>query len=492
MTATDSKSGEWSGSALTLLSGRVIGFAVSFFIPLILVRVLDQEAFGTYKYVFMVIGTMNVLQFGLAESLYYFVPLYPAEAGRAVANATVSLTVVGCAAMLAFALDPALVSWIGGADLAPYAMALGCYVGLTLIAVPLEIVMISRHEIRAAAWTYALSDLCRAALLVAPGVVTGSVGAVLWGAVVFGLLRTATFAWYAVRRFGREFRWSTPFWREQLAYALPFAVAVLIDTTQINLHQYVVWARYSAEAYAVYAAGCLQVPLVDLLGASIGNVMMVRMAAARESLGVALELWHRAVVKLASILWPFTVALMLTARDLIVVLFTPDYVAAVPIFIVSVLTILFAALPVDSVLRVFACTRFLIVMNVLRLAVIAGGIGWALNAFGLPGAIGITVAGLALAKVAALAWIARTFKVGVRALLPWRQLSRIAALSAGAVVPVLWLKPSMAGWPPLAQGAGIAVAYGSLYILADRAIGTWWSGAPREAIEPAKGSDAVR
>ena len=54
-------------------------------------------------------------------------------------------------------------------------------------------------------------------------------------------------------------------WREQWAYALPFALAVGIEVIQPNFHQYVVASRFDAATFAIYAVGCLQIPLVDLI-----------------------------------------------------------------------------------------------------------------------------------------------------------------------------------------------------------------------------------
>ena len=84
--------------------------------------------------------------------------------------------------------------------------------------------------------------------------------------------------------------------------------------------------------------------------------------------------------------------LFVVARELIVTLFTTTYAASVPIFMVWSLTILPSIFAVDAVLRVFAQTRFLLVMNLMRLAIVAALIGWFLSAFGLSGAVLVTLA----------------------------------------------------------------------------------------------------
>jgi Na+-driven multidrug efflux pump len=182
-------------------------------------------------------------------------------------------------------------------------------------------------------------------------------------------------------------------WRGQLLYALPFGLAVAVEIVQANLHQYFVASRFNAETFAIYAVGCLQIPLVDLICTSTANVMMVRMA---EETGSgqrrrALALWHDTTFRLATIVFPLAVLLLLTARGIIVSLFTVRYIASVPIFMIWCFTIVPSALSVDAVLRVYARTRFLLGMNLLRLVLISTSIGWFLSTFGLAGAVLVTL-----------------------------------------------------------------------------------------------------
>src|SRR5687768_7443469 len=68
---------------LLLTSGRMVAFAATFFVPVVLARVLSQAEFGTYKQLFLVYATLYyVAQFGIAESLFYFVPSACRQAGR--------------------------------------------------------------------------------------------------------------------------------------------------------------------------------------------------------------------------------------------------------------------------------------------------------------------------------------------------------------------------------------------------------------------------
>src|SRR5207244_9588185 len=113
----------------------------------------------------------------------------------------------------------------------------GVFLALTLVSSAFEIVMISRKHHTVGACTYAASDLARTALFIAPALLFGSLRGVLVGAAVFAALRVAAMFAYLWREFGRELRIDLPLLRDQLAYALPFALAVGIEVVQANYHQ---------------------------------------------------------------------------------------------------------------------------------------------------------------------------------------------------------------------------------------------------------------
>ena len=73
-------------------------------------------------------------------------------------------------------------------------------------------------------------------------------------------------------------------------------------------------------------------------------------------------------------------------------------------------------------LRVYAQTRFLLVMNIARLLIVAGLIGWFISTWGLIGAVLVTLAGTTIVKAAALVRIARLMHVGFAEVLPWKRL----------------------------------------------------------------------
>jgi O-antigen/teichoic acid export membrane protein len=448
-----------------IVAGRAIGMAASFAIGIALVRIFEPAAFGLYKQFFLIYATLfGIAQLGMAESLYYFVPRNRAATGRYVANAVLTLAGTGiiCLALLYFTRG-VTAGWVVDVQLWRYAHLVGLFLTFTLMATVFEIVLISRKQHMRAAWTYALSDIARTLFVVGPALATRDIGAVFVGATTFAAIRLVVMLGMFWREFGADLRIDPALWRRQLAYALPFTAAVTVEIVQINFHQYVVASKVDAATFAIYAIGCLQIPLVDLIASSSVNVLMVRMAETADDYRSALAAWHQTVARLAFVLVPLTVMLLVLANQLILGLFTSQYRASVPIFQIWALTVLPPMFAVDGVLRVYARTRLLLVMNVVRLLCVVLLIGWFFSTFGLRGAVMVTLMSTLLVRFIGIVGIARHLHVSLREALPWRQLTVISGRALAAAVPVLWLTHTVP-MPPLVGLAAGMFTYGLTYV----------------------------
>jgi O-antigen/teichoic acid export membrane protein len=455
--------------AAALMTGRLVGVMASFCIPVALARVFDPSAFGAYKQLFLLHATLyGIAQVGMAESLFYFVPSDRDRAARYAANSL--LVLLGAGAMCAAGLwagRVAVARWLGNEALAGATPLLGIFLALMLASAGLEIVLTARKRYVAAAGAYALSDIARAALLVIPVLVVRSLDALLYGAIAFAALRLVAAVTLLRREFGPRLGVDLLLLRRQMAYAMPFELAVVVEILQANWHQYAIAHRFDAATFAIYSVGCLQVPLVDLVASSTCNVMMVQMAEeiAAERIDAALLTWRDAVRKLALVFVPLVGLLLVAARDLIVVLFTGVYVRSIPIFMIWSVAFLLAALPVDGVLRVHADTRTLLYLGILKLALVMLLAPWLITRLGLAGGVVVALVATVVGKTLALVRISARLRTGLSGLLPWGDLAGVtlattlAGLAALTGQRVLDLPP----WPSLA-------ATGALYASACAAI----------------------
>lgn len=430
--------------ALLLMSGRTLAFAATFFIPVVLARIFDPAEFGTYKQLFLVHSTIYyIVQLGMASSLYYFLPRAPREAGRYVAN---SMWFLGLAGFAGFGLvvmaSPKIAQWMSNTALTAYLPWIGLYLFLMMLSTALEIVLISRGRYLWASASYAISDLARAAAFILPMLLFRQLRWLLWGAVVVALVRVVVTLFYFRREFHSTFIPDKVLMKSQLAYALPFAAAVLIETLQASLPQYAVSYLFDPATFAIFAVGCLQIPLVDFAASPTSDVMMVKMQerlAEGRKLAV-LKIWHDTTWKLALLFFPLFAFCVVAAREIIVLLFTAKYAASVPIFMAWSTVILLTTFQVDGVMRVFAQTWYLLTLNLLRLAIIAGLIKWSLSEFHLVGPVLVIVLATLVHKAAALARMKTLLHITTAKLLPWRSLAVLLCTAAGSAGAALAVK----------------------------------------------------
>jgi O-antigen/teichoic acid export membrane protein len=430
--------------AALLMCGRMIAFAATFFIPVVLVRVLNPAQFGTYKQLFLIHSAVFfVAQLGMASSLYYFIPVAQGQAGQYVANSLVVLAGAGLAGFgLLVAAGPQIASWMNNIELFQYMFWIGLYLFLTLLSAALEMVLIARRKYLWASASYALCDLARAAAFILPVLLFRQLDWLLKGAVLVASLRVVVTFLYFRTEFGSSLRLNRALLKMQLAYAWPFGLAVLVEILQGNLPAYVVSSLTNPATFAIFAVGCLQIPLVDFAASPTSDVMMVQMQQqlAQGHMQAVLNIWHDTTWKLALLFFPLAALVIVMAREIIVLLFTPKYIASVPIFIAWTTIIVLTIFQVDGVLRVFAETRLILVLNLVRLAIIAGLMKWSLSALHLLGPACVIVLALVVFKTAALMRMKTLLGVTIGHLLPWRNLTNLAGAAVGAAAVVLIVK----------------------------------------------------
>jgi O-antigen/teichoic acid export membrane protein len=452
--------------ALLLMGGRMVAFATTFFIPVVLVRIFDQAEFGTYKQIFLIYTTLYlVAQFGMAESLYYFLPMEPTRGGRYAANSVIALMLAGLVCVGALQLEaPRIAGWLANDALVPYIPYVGVYLLLTMVSAVLEIVMTARKRFLLTAGTFAVSEIFRGAAFMIPALLTGELRWVLIGAIAFASVRLLASLLYFIREFHGDVFPDRTVLKKHLAYALPFGLAEILAFFGSQYHQYAVSHYFNAATFAIYSIGCLNIPLVELVHGPVGNVMMVRMGEElREGRsGAVLEIWNDTTRKLALVFFPMLGLLLITARDLIVFLFTENYLASVPVFLIWSTTVLLPVLQTDGVLRVFAQTRFLVFMHGVKLLLTAALIYWFIARFGVWGAALVTVMVSFTAKILSLGRFKQIAEIPFHRLLPWKSLAKNAAVTSMAATAAMLIKAQLDTYPLVilfATGASFCIVY---------------------------------
>ncbi len=440
-----SDGGSILGRAGPLMAARLASACFTVSIPLVLARLLDLAEYGTYKQLFLLSQTLfYVLPFGVAQSLYFFIPR--TEAKRTFfAQTLIYLLVAGALAGLGlYALGPAVARAFDNPALLEHRVTLALYCACLVGAFPLELSLTSQGKIRHSARVYLISDAVRAAAMTVPVLLGWGLHGLMWAMTLFAVGRLLA-AWIVMVRPGAGPLWSTRLFVSQLVYAVPFGAAILFSIPQQYAHQFAVSATVSPDLFALYAVGCFQLPLVDLLYTPASEVLMVRLGELEKAGAIdqAASAFQSVAGKLAYVFIPLAAFLFTAAPEFIAAVFGAKFLGAVPIFRIGVLGIPLAVLPMDGVLRARGETRWIFFSYALKAAVTAPLVWIGVTRFGMIGGISAWAAAEIVGKATLLARVPRALagamSLSVLDVLPIAELKRafVAAIFAAAAVLAL-------------------------------------------------------
>lgn len=380
-----------------LLFAKTTGFAFSFLLPLLVVRFLTQDKVGVYRQVFQVIATAAaILPLGVSMSAYYFLARDAERRASAILNILIFNFIAGGAACLVLVFYPQLLGNIfRSEEITNLAPRIGVVIWLWTFSAFLETAAVANQEARAGSVFIILAQFTKTLLMTAAVVLFATVEAFIYAAMIQAALQTLVLLVYLNSRFPRFWtKFDFKFFREQLVYALPFGFAGLLWTLQTDIHNYFVGYRFSAAEFAVYAYGCFQIPLIAMLSESVTSVLIPRMSRlqAANDKREMIRLTVRAMQKLAFFYFPIYAFLIITAQTFVVTLFTRNYAASVPVFVINLTLLPFLIWVLDPVVRSYKeLGKFLLVLRVFILIALVAALYFGIQNFGLRGMIGTVV-----------------------------------------------------------------------------------------------------
>lgn len=458
--ASQAGGGSFLSKAGPLVVARFITAILTTAIPLVLARWMSLENYGTYKQIFLLVGTAYLLvPFGMVQGLYFFIPR--AEKKRPLYfNALIWVLIGGAVMALTMAATTDwMARYFSNPELVQFRWPIALYAMLLIAALPLEIGLTSQGNTKASAISYLFSDTLRAASMVLPVLLGHGLVGVMHSLVVFMLLRTCV-CWAVLLWKSEGPLFSATLFKEQLVYAAPFGAAMLLAVPQQYAHQYAVSGIVSPELFAIYSVGCFQLPIVELLYTPTSEVLMVQIGTLEKNqrLHEAVECFREAAAKLSLAFFPMAAFLFAAAPEFIAALFGQKFMGAVPIFRVSVIGVLFAVLPMDGVLRARNDTRHIFLSYLVKAVATVPLVWLGVKHFGMLGGIGSWAIAEAIGKATLLVRVPAALssperKLTIHEVIPWRDFGKASLSAAAAGLGVFALRYASAhAWGTLPNG----------------------------------------
>ena len=329
-------------SSLYIFLSKLAGYAVRLALPLFLIRLLSVSDFGAYRQFFLLETYIGALfQLGLNQALYYLIPRDVKNAGAYFLNSVMMNLAVLTVAFAAIGLFVGPLSTALNMEvLRESYWTLAIYVVVLMLAVGCDCYLTARQRIKAAAAFEIGGQLAVSLLSVAVAYHTRDLQSVLWSIVAGRLLQLAAmlaFIHWRMRGFTSE-RYFFGI-REQLRYSIVLGAGGTLITMLMRLHEFVVSRFYGPEGYAVYSAGCTELPIIQMFTQSLAVVALGQFAVLDQQndwVGIR-QLWSRVLTSSYAVALPVTLFLVVAAKPLVVFMCTDVYIDAVPIFRVNAL-----------------------------------------------------------------------------------------------------------------------------------------------------------
>jgi O-antigen/teichoic acid export membrane protein len=442
---------------------RIANYGLMIISPIILVRFLSVIDFGRYREFLLYASLLQTAAaFAIGESLLYFIPLHPASPWRVLRQTMILTAVISGCVVGAFVVVDLLVP---GGLVGPYLVPVTLYV---LLFVNLDcwenLWLATRRPVPVFVYT-ALRLVARLLVVVCVAVVTNDVTTIIWSLVGLEALRFSgsLIAWKVAdrSRFEPPLEGMT---RQQLRFCMPFGLATVLSMLSRNLGNVVIAKYLGVAALAQLTIGTYGEPIILALRNSISTVVLpelVRLGG--RSPDDALRLWHRTVVINCLLLFPMAAIVAWYAEPLIVKAFGASYRPAIPVLQWYALVIVCACVDFSPLLRAINRTRAFVAASVV--AALANGLTLVvlLPATGVVGA----AVGLAVANLVATVYlgfsVSRLYGSGLRRLLPWTPVAKVAVCAAGGAVIAFGI--TFESRTTLLGAVGGSLLYGAVFVV---------------------------
>ena len=432
-------------SAALLAVAGGIEFGLQLALPIILVRCLNETAFGEYRLFWLLANTaMAIAPAFIPQSLFYFLPRGTSnDRGMLIGNV---LLYMGVAAAVTALVTSNANPWLHDAARAVFLHTNGMsaiFLGLWVLASTLDVLPTAEGRMAWQARATIGMALARTSLLALAALATSNIAWVGVAMVCVGLIKVGLLAYYVFPlAAAKQLGWNARTLKKQVVYAVPFALGNALFQLRGQADQWVVITMLSPAMYATFSIASVVQPVASLIRQPVSNAMLSRLNAAH-SRGDRAEI-QSLILKsngsTALLLVPIIGGLLVAAPEIVNIIYTSRYqqtAAIMQVYLIGMVTNIYAVGHVLTALDkgAFAALNSACTLVLSVLLSVAG-----IHYFGLPGAAVGGVLTLALGELWALKVVAATLGVPLLQLIPWAAMFPAAIASCTAIIGVILLQ----------------------------------------------------
>jgi O-antigen/teichoic acid export membrane protein len=378
-------------NAILLASAAMVEFGLQFLVPVVLVRSLSTLEFSIYRLMMLTASTaMALAPAFMPQSLYYLLPAASkSERKKIIGNVIVYLTIAGgLVAFIASPLNPIVGGPINGLFWDSYG-ASSLYLWMFVVVSLSTVLPIAEGNVLWQVRVEVSLAIFRTIVIVIASLLSHQASWVIVALMIEMILRVILAIFYVRTRSGiTTMIWDFRSLAGQLRFSVPFAIGGSLFVMRTQCDQWLAASLLSQSAFAAFTIGAVVLPIASLIRQPINNAVLpaISLAIATKDYARVQRLLTKASRVAAVTLVPISGILFLTAPEIISLVYTQKYRAALPVMQAYLVGIAFQAIATGYALPALGLGKFALKNNAvcLILSVVVSSIGAVM--FGLVGA----------------------------------------------------------------------------------------------------------
>ncbi len=338
-------------------------------------RLLSKHDYATMRQTMLAYSFVApLLMLGLPDALYYFLPR---EQNRK-RGVLIDCLVLICIMALVFSIFlvaggyKLLALRFNNPDLAQTLKWMIPYPLYVMPAGVLGAVLLTQNKTFLLAKYNVISSLLLTVLTITGVVITRTYTGPLLAQIYFPALLLPVVLWLSFRNVpGKISRPDIKNMKEMVKYAVPLGLAGMLGTLMLETNKVIVSAMCSPEEFANYVNGAIEIPFVGIITISISAVILVDMTqyVHQGERMMALELFKKAAIKSAAILFPVMIFLLVTGKSFIVTLYSEKYLESIVPFYIYLFILPIRIVIYGSALMALGQSKVILIRSVFDLIV---------------------------------------------------------------------------------------------------------------------------
>ena len=392
--------------------------------------------------------TVDILKWGLLNSLYYFYPLEKEKQTQLLSQTFYLLTTVGFIFIpVLYILRYPIADLFNSPVIITLIFPICFYCFFMLTSLILDSLFILEKKSRVVVIYEIINKTLRGLFVIGTALVFKDVYYVLWSLTIFALIRVTFLYIYMKKIYGIKLRKvEIPLLKSQLRYAFPIGSARMVGEIGKKIDKFILAAFLTPAYYATYSIAHFGIPFIGLFYTSVSQVIIPQMTIKKkaEDLVEIKRLWHRMIDQFSLVTIPIVIIFGLLANNIITLLFTEQYIESVPVYRIFLFIIILHIVNPSVVLRACKKTKTIFISHLWSM-IIALFLGYILikNYGMIGGAISFILSSFVRTLIQ-VTKVKELLSLSLLSLLPWYKILKIVLFSLiAAIIPIIIVNQDM-------------------------------------------------